>query len=148
MLPIPTQKIATLEAVWNEVEAHVLALEEEQAKTRALVDRFRQGKLIPFHSLAEVPVERSILLAPGVECYRLPNESPTQLLFLCEFDPQAVLLSHYHDCEEQITILRGPLLDLASGKKILRAAHFAALRAHELYSAEGTLCLVRFVQNP
>ena len=144
---IPQQKIATLEEMWNEVQANVIALQEEQAKTRALVERFRQGKLIPFHSLAEVPVERSILLAPGIECYRLPNEAQHQLLFLAEFEAQAVLLSHYHDCEEQITILRGPLIDLASGKKLLRSAHFPALRAHELYSPQGTLCLVRFVQH-
>jgi hypothetical protein len=148
MLPIPHQKIKTLEQVWEEVTLHLQALQEEQAKTRDLVERFRQGKLIPFHSLAEVGWERSILLAPGVECFRMKNEAQNHLVFVCEFQPQALLKSHYHDCEEQITVLKGHLIDLATGKKVLRSAHFPALRAHELYSPERTLCIVRFVQLP
>lgn len=148
MLPIPQQKIQTLDEAWEEVTFHLQALQEEQAKTRALVERFRQGKLIPFHSLAEVGWEHSILLAPGVECFRMHNEAANQLVFVCEFQPQAILKSHYHDCEEQITILKGQLIDLVTGKKVVRSAHFPALRAHELYSPERTLCIVRFVQMP
>lgn len=137
-------KIEKLEEAWAHVERQVCELESEAAKTKRLVELYREGQLIPFSSLAEAEIEKPFVLAPGVRCYRLPTQHPSQLLFVVEFEPQAKLRNHFHDCAEQVSIMRGELYDFVANKRYRREFSYPSLQKHELYSAEGCLCTVRF----
>lgn len=137
-------KIETMRNLWGEVKHKVHRLQQEQEETKKLVEQFRQGKLIPFQSLSDVALYEHICLAPGVICYRIPTHAKDHLGFVTEFEAQAILRRHYHDCEEIVQILRGSLQDFESNKTVRESIVYDPLQAHELYSPEGCLCLVYF----
>lgn len=138
-------KMEHLRGSWMEIQEKLQKLEEEQQKTRRLAEQFRRGKLIPFSSLADVSPNNNITLAPGVTCYRLPTEAHNHLAFITEFDAQALLRSHFHDCVEIIQMLRGQLIDFKNAeRKISERTSYDPMQEHELYSPEGCLCVVYF----
>lgn len=144
--PALSEKIHSLGQFIHEAEKGVRSLKETQLHTRLLVDKFQEGRLIDFDTLASVTINSQLTLASGVTSYRVPlaGGSSSRIAFVTTFAPGATLPNHHHDCLEAIQILSGDLADNNKGATLPKQTTYEPMEPHELHSFRGALLMVYF----
>ena len=81
-----------------------------------LSQQFSDGQMVSYNDLNTFPILLRGMLGIGIHAKRLPLPPAGGIYFQVDFKKESELGPHKHDCYEHITVDRGAIIDLETGK--------------------------------